>query len=56
MQLDPATYTLKDIYYYSQLVTEQGEWMKNKKFHKEQYAALHKYVLPQHIESIWQMT
>ena len=48
MQLDAATNimnTLKDIHYYLQLVTEQGEWMNNKKFHKEQYAALHKHVL-----------
>ena len=40
------------IHYYLQLVTEQGEWMKNKTFHKEQYAALNKHVLLLHIESI----
>ena len=47
MQLDPATNImnpLKDIHYYLQLVTDQGEFMKNKKFHKEQYAVLHNHV------------
>ena len=55
MQLDPAIYimnTLQNIHFYLQLVTEQSEWMKNKKFHKEQYAALNKHVLLQHIERI----
>ena len=55
MQLDLATKimnTLKDILYYLQQVTEQDEWMKNKKFHKEQYASLHKHMLLLHIESI----
>ena len=54
MQLDPATNIMNTLktYYYLQQVTEQGEWMKNKKFHKKQYAALHKHVLLLHIESI----
>ena len=44
--------TLKNIHYYLQLVIEQGEWMKNKKFYKEQYAAPYKHVLLLHIEQI----
>ena len=51
MQLDQANNimnTLKDIHYHLQL----DERMQNKKFHKEQYAALYKHVFFLHIESI----